>query len=110
MWTPTLEEKLLPRWLDITLVKAADARAKAAYKHYYDRCHSSRPLPLLKLDEKDSVAVKLVNQKGWTTTTMQHPRSYFILTNDGILCRNRRHLRLLTHLTLSLRTEKKQTL
>lgn len=46
MWTPipTLEEKLLPRWLDITLVKAADARAKAAYKHYYDRCHSSRPL------------------------------------------------------------------
>lgn len=68
------------------------------------------PLPLLKLDEKDSVAVKLVNQKGWTTTTMQHPRSYFILTNDGILCRNRRHLRLLTHLTLSLRTEKKQTL
>lgn len=92
---PTLEEKLLPQWPDITLVKAADARAKAAYKHYYDRCHSSCPLPLLKPCEKDSVADKLDNQKGWMTKC-NTPRSYFILTNDGILCRNRRHLRLLT--------------
>ncbi len=37
---PTLEEKLLPQWPDIALVKVADARAKAAYKHHYDRCHS----------------------------------------------------------------------
>lgn len=67
IWTsiPTLEEKLLPLWPDI--------RAKAAYKHYYNRGDSSRPLPLLKLGEKGSVAVKLDNQEGWTTTTMQHP-------------------------------------
>jgi len=92
---PTLEEKLLPRWPDIALVKAADSRAKAAYKHHYDRRHSSRLLPLLKPDDSD--AVKLDSQKGWTSNAVvlrkyNTPRSYLIRTNDGILRRNRRHL------------------
>lgn len=45
---PTLEEKLLSQWRHIALFKAADSRAKSAYKHHYDRHHSSCLLPLLK--------------------------------------------------------------
>ena len=83
----------------MALVKAADSRAKATYKRNFDRRHSSRPLP--PLQPGDSVAVKLDNQKGWTTTAtvlqrLDAPRSYLVRTSDGVLRRNRRHLRLVT--------------
>ena len=95
---PVLEEKLTPQWPDMALVRAADSKAKAAYKRNFDRRHSSRPLP--PLQQGDSVAVKLDNQKGWTTTatvlqSLDAPRSYLVRTRDGVLRRNRRHLRLL---------------
>lgn len=93
---PTLDTVLSPKWPDFQAVRQADARAKEGYRRAYNRRHGARELP--PLNPGASVALKLDNESGWTTTgTVQSnhpaPRSYLIQTGRGVLRRNRRHLR-----------------
>lgn len=93
---PTLDTVLSPKWPDFEAVRQADARAKEGYRRAFNRRHGARALP--PLTPGVSVAVKLDNESGWTTTGTVHsihpaPRSYLVQTDRGVLCRNRRHLR-----------------
>lgn len=73
-----------------------DQQTKAAYRFFYNRRHSARPLSALQPGQ--SVTVKLDGEKGWKTpakviTKAQEPRSYLIQTDQGTVARrNRRHL------------------
>lgn len=63
---PTLDTVLSPKWPDLEAVRQADARAKEGYRRAFDRRHGARALP--PLAPGASVAVKLDNESGWTTS------------------------------------------
>lgn len=88
-------QQLTPQWPNIGLVKATNCRAKAAYRHHYNRWHCSRPLSSLK--PGDSVAVELDNQKEWCTTAtfwckFNTRRCFLFRTSDDVLHRNKWHV------------------
>uniref|UniRef100_H3B7E1 Integrase catalytic domain-containing protein n=1 Tax=Latimeria chalumnae TaxID=7897 RepID=H3B7E1_LATCH len=96
---PTLEKTLAPKWPNLKCVRQADRKAKAAYKFHFDKRSSTQQLPVLY--PGDEVTVKLDDKQGWTTLATvqeshQTPRPYLIKTQDGMLRRNRRHLKFVT--------------
>uniref|UniRef100_H3BG27 Gypsy retrotransposon integrase-like protein 1 n=1 Tax=Latimeria chalumnae TaxID=7897 RepID=H3BG27_LATCH len=96
---PTLEKTLAPKWPDLKCVRQAARKAKAAYKFNFDKKNSTQQLPVLYPGDK--VTVKLDDEQGWMTPATvqeshQTPRSYLIKTQDGMLRRNRRHLKFVT--------------
>ena len=93
---PTVDRVLSPKWPNMAKVRMADARAKAGYSCDYNRRHGARALR--PLNPGDSVALKLDGESGWVTAgtvrrSHPSPRSYLIQTENGVLRRNRRHLR-----------------
>lgn len=93
---PMLEHKLHATPVDGHQVQQKDSQAKSAYRFFYDRRHSARPLPVLRPGQ--DVRVKLDGEKGWRTpakviSRCREPRSYMVETDSGaVLRRNRRHL------------------
>ena len=93
---PVLEKTLLPRPVNHDLVNLRDAAAKEAYRFFYNRRHSARPLP--ELHPSQQVKVKLDGDKGWKTPAKvicksKEPRSYLVEMDNGTVTRrNRQHL------------------
>ena len=94
---PCLDKHLEPHWPPHTVVRANDDRAKRSYEYYYNRHHSTRPLP--PLTEGQRVLVRTDKEKSWATkaTVVQSevtPRSAVVQTDQGsTLRRNRQYLR-----------------
>lgn len=93
---PVLPQQLSPTAVDHQAVRFKDQQSKAAYRFFYNKRHSTRPLPTLRPGQR--VNVKLDGEKGWKTPAKviekaQEPRSYLIQTDQGTVARrNRRHL------------------
>lgn len=93
---PALEKTLLPRPANQDFVYRRDTAAKEAYRFFYNRKYSARPLP--ELHPGQEVRVKLDGNKGWKTPATviaksKEPRSYVVEKDNGtVICRNRRHL------------------
>lgn len=90
---PALEKSLLPQPANWDLVYQKDAAAKEAYRFFYNRRHSARPLPELHPGEK--VRVKLDGDKGWKTpatviSMSKEPRSYVVEMDNGTVTRRNR--------------------
>lgn len=98
---PVLEKTLRPRHISFEQVLQKDKKAKAAYKHFFDKRHSVRTLPCL--NPGDQVLLKLDGEKAWCTSgtvvrNTKEPRSYLVQTQSGaVFRRNRRHLQLVEH-------------
>ncbi|MGH0127348.1 UNVERIFIED_CONTAM: hypothetical protein FKN15_039378 [Acipenser sinensis] len=95
---PTLKQNLIPEWPDLNVVRQNDTKAKQSYEKYYNRKHSTRPLPQLSIG--DRVRVKTDGEREWKTTGIVRgrcttPRSYIVQTERGDTPRrNRRHIQL----------------
>ena len=63
---PALEKSLLLQPANRDLVYQKDAAAKAAYRFFYNRRYSARPLP--ELQPGQDVRVKLNGDKAWKTS------------------------------------------
>ncbi len=93
---PALEKSLPSQPANWDLVYQKDTAAKEAYRFFYNRRHSARPLPELRPGQ--NVRVKLDGDKGWKTpatviSRSQEPRSYVVEMDNGTVTRhNRRHL------------------
>ena len=93
---PALEKSLLPQPANWDLVYQKDAAAKDAYRFFYNRRYSARPLPELRPGQ--NVRVKLDGDKGWkrpakVNSKSKEPRSYVVEMDNGTVTRrNRRHL------------------
>lgn len=93
---PILPQQLHSTGVDKQAVRLKDQQTKAAYRFFYNRRHSARPLSALQPGQ--SVTVKLDGEKSWKTPAKviakaQEPRSYLIQTDQGTVARrNRRHL------------------
>merc|ERR1712035_39146 len=93
---PILPKQLNPGPIDYRTVRFKDQQAKAAYCFFYNRRHSTQPLPALQPGQ--SVNIKLDEEKSWKTPAKviaeaPEPRSYYVQTEQGTLARrNRRHL------------------
>ena len=80
----------------LTGICKRDARHKAKYQGYFNKCKGTRPLSTL--GQGDRVRIKMDGEKAWQTTAKIHqqcdtPRSYIVETSKGAtLRRNRRHL------------------
>lgn len=87
-----------PRRISFEQVLQKDKKAKAAYKHFFDKRHSVRTLPCL--NPGDQVLLKLDGEKAWCTSgtvvrNTKEPRSYLVQTQSGaVFRRNRHHLQL----------------
>lgn len=76
--------------IDHQAVRFKDQQSKAAYRFFYNRRHSTIPLPTLQPGQR--VNVKLDGEKGWKTPAKviakaQEPRSYLIQTDQGTVAR-----------------------
>lgn len=93
---PILPAQLQPSPIDQEKVRIRDQQTKDAYRYFYNRRHSARPLPALQPGQ--CVNVKLDGEKGWKTPTQviakaPEPRSYYVQTEQGTVARrNRRHI------------------
>lgn len=93
---PVLPQQLRPTVVDHKTVRLKDQQTKSAYRFFYNRRHSARPLSTLQPGQ--SVTVKLDGEKGWRTPAKviakaPEPRSYIVQTDQGTVARrNRRHL------------------
>lgn len=93
---PVLPAQLAPSPVDTDAVRSKDQQAKSAYRFFYNRRHSARPLPVLESGQR--VNLKLDGEKGWKTPAKviaqaPEPRSYYVQTDQGTFTRrNRRHI------------------
>lgn len=93
---PILPKQLNPSPIDYKTVRRKDQQTKAAYRFFYNRRHSTQPLPALQPGQ--SVNIKLDGEKSWKTPAKvvakaPEPRSYYVQTAQGMLARrNRRHI------------------
>ena len=74
-------------------LRAADSKAKAAYKVRYDRHHRVRPLP--PLEHGDPVLVRTEDKwkkEGVIVAADTGNRTYLVNTPTGVQRRNRKHL------------------
>lgn len=93
---PILPKQLNSSPIDYKTVRLKDKQAKATYRFFYNRRHSTQPLPALQPGQ--SVNIKLDGEKAWKTPAKviakaTEPRSYYVQTEQGTLARrNRRHI------------------
>ena len=92
---PTLPKNIEPRVYDEDKVKKKQEASQRSNEFYYNRRHSSRPLPVLK--KGDQVWIKTGKDDEWSRPavmigTTNTPRSYIVQTETDVVRRNRRHL------------------
>ncbi|KAK0133586.1 hypothetical protein N1851_030913 [Merluccius polli] len=88
---PMLEDKLHATRVNRQQIQQKDAQAKSAYQFFYDRRHSTLPLP--DLQSGQAVRVKLDGEKGWRMSAKvigkcTEPRSYMVRTDNGAVLRH----------------------
>lgn len=92
---PMLPEKTKTCPYDKDVVKRKHEASQRSNEFYYNRRHSSRPLPVLK--KGDQVRIKTEIDDKWSPPAVvvgiaKSPRSYNVQTETGVVRRNRRHL------------------
>lgn len=69
---PILPKQLNPSPIDYKTVRRKDQQTKAAYRFFYNRRHSTQPLPALQPGQ--SVNIKLDGKKSWKLLQKSLPR------------------------------------
>ena len=93
---PVLPQNLAPQIPNHLLIKERDSRVKEIYKQAYDQRHGARPLPVLHPGQE--VPIRTDQQHNWKNpgvVLLADPanRSYHVATPQGVLRRNRQHLK-----------------
>ena len=86
MQLPCLDRNVYPKNPDLTGIRKRDARQKAKYQGYFDKCKGVRQLSTL--GPGDRFRIKMDGEKSWQTTANIHqqcdtPRSYIVETGKG---------------------------
>lgn len=92
---PQLPVHLRPHWPNIKAVQASEERAKENQRRTYNRRHRARLLPTLRPGQ--NVWLPREEVQGTVVNSATTPRSYIIRTGEGLVRRNRTHLRTLQH-------------
>ncbi|KAL0148076.1 hypothetical protein M9458_056616 [Cirrhinus mrigala] len=88
---PQLPTVLNPRWPKIKGFRKSERRAKEKQRCRYDMHYRARPLPILQ--PRQRVWLPREESQGTVICPAETPRSYVVHTDEGLLRRNRTHMR-----------------
>ncbi len=88
---PQLSKKLYPCWPGMREFQCYETKGRSKQQQYYNRRHRARPLSVLQPGQ--NVWLPLEKMQGSVVSQTSAPRSYLIGTEDGVIRRNRAHLR-----------------
>ncbi|KAL0174321.1 hypothetical protein M9458_030289 [Cirrhinus mrigala] len=88
---PQLPTVLNPRWPKIKGFRKSERRAKEKQRCRYDMRYRARPLPILEPGQR--VWLPREESQGTVIRPAETPRSYVVHTDEGLLRRNRTHMR-----------------
>lgn len=88
---PQVPKTLSPRWPNIKQLRSTETRNKQKQEQYYNKRHRTLNQP--ELHPGQSVWITTESSHGTVVQQTAAPRSYLVRTEDGLLRRNRTHLR-----------------